>query len=241
MGNPQSIFDALDRHTVAVFALCGLAMIGNYIWFFGALKAAKRDRTYPIPIFLTFFWFAHDSSYVLRFHTWFHTYHHWFPKLFWALIIFTVIFELVFIAQTLKYAHQELAPTLTTWQYRGLIIGGCACMIVAWTWLKQSMADPIYLDIFALTVMSYPGLAIMNLLRRGRRGMNMQMCAGFLMMTICYFGASTFLFGPQFQSTTYVLVGLCSFAMAVVMTWLTVTTPEYQLSESAEIREPLAA
>jgi len=233
MSSPQPIFDALDAHTVPVFALCGLAMLGNYIWFFAALKVAKQHRTYPIPVFLTFFWFAHDSSFVLRYDTWFHTYDHWFPKLFWVLLLFTVAFELAFIVQTLKYARSELAPSLSIWQYRLGLLGGCAAMIAAWTWLKQSMDDPIYLDIFALTVLSYPCIAIMSVLRRGdRRGMSLAMCGGFLMMTVCYFTASTFLFGPDFQTTTYVLVGLASLATGLAMTWVVWRAPQYDASSS---------
>jgi hypothetical protein len=227
MSSPQPIFDALDTHTVPVFALCGLAMLGNYIWFFAALKVAKQHRTYPIPVFLTFFWFAHDSSFVLRYDTWFHTYDHWFPRLFCGLLIFTVAFEIAFIVQTWKYAQDELAPSVSAWQYRLGLLGGCAAMIVAWTWLKQSMDDPIYLDIFALTVLSYPCIAIMSVLRRGnRRGMSPAMCGGFLMMTVCYFTASTFLFGPNFQTTTYVLVGMASLATGLAMTWVVWRAPE---------------
>jgi hypothetical protein len=231
MTDVNSIFDALDAHKPAVFALCALAMIGNYIWFIAALKVAKEHRTVSIPVFLTFFWFAHDSSYVARYDTWFHEYDHWFPQLFWALIIFTVLFELAFIAQALAYGRQELAPDLPVWVFRAGLLAGCAAMIVAWTWLKQSMDDPVYLDIFALTVMSYPGLAIASVLRRGsRQGMSLWMCGGFLMMTVCYFSASTFLFGPEFQSATYVLVGLASLLMGLVMTWVVWRAPEYVLS-----------
>ncbi|MVU80825.1 hypothetical protein GPX89_26670 [Nocardia sp. ET3-3] len=232
MSNPQPIFDALDAHIVPVFALSGLAMLGNYIWFFAALKVAKAHRTYPIPVFLTFFWFAHDSSFVARYDTWFNHFDHWFPKLFWVLLIVTVAFEIAFIVQTLKYAKDELAPTLSVWQYRVGLLGGCAAMFVAWTWLKQSMDDPIYLGIFALTVLSYPGIAIMSVLRRGnRRGMSLSMCGGFLMMTVCYFAASTLFFGRDFQTWTYILVGFTSLAMALVMTWLVWRAPEYAAIE----------
>ncbi|KQY58197.1 hypothetical protein ASD11_00565 [Aeromicrobium sp. Root495] len=228
VSSPGAVFDALDEHTVPVMVLCTVAMIGNYIWFISAYRTAKRDRTYPIPVFLLFFWFAHDSSFVLKFDTWFNTYDHWFPKLFWALITLTVVSEIIFIAQTVKYGKEELAPRVTEWQWRLGLLGGCAAMFVAWAWLKQSMDDPIYLDIFALTVLSYPGVAIMTLLRRRtRRGMSMTMCGGFLMMTVFYFGASSFLFGPDFQSTTYYLVGGASLAMALAMTWLTWRMPEY--------------
>jgi hypothetical protein len=231
MTDVESIFQALDAHKPVVFALCALAMIGNYIWFIAALRVAKAHRVVSIPVFLTFFWFAHDSSFVARYDTWFNEYDHWFPQLFWALIIFTVAFELAFIAQALKYGHDELAPQMTATQFRVGLIGGCVAMIVAWTWLKESMDDPIYLDIFALTILSYPGLAIASVLRRGsRKGISLAMCGGFLMMTVCYFTASTFFFGPEFQTTTYVLVGVSSFVLGLVMTWVVWRAPAYSPS-----------
>jgi hypothetical protein len=206
-------------------------MIGNYIWFVAALRVAKEHRMVSIPVFLTFFWFAHDSSFVARYDTWFNEYDHWFPQLFWVLIIFTVLFELAFIAQALAYGHAELAPGLPVLVFGAGLIAGCAAMIVAWTWRKQSMDDPVYLDIFALTVLSYPGLAIASVLRRGsRQGMSLWMCAGFLMMTVCYFSASTFLFGPECQTVTYTLVGLTSLLLGLAMTWVVWRAPEYAQS-----------
>ena len=228
MTDLDSIFQALDAHKPAVFALCTLAMIGNYIWFVGALRVAKQHQAVSIPVFLTFFWFAHDSSFVARFDTWFNELDHWFPQLFWALIIVTVAFELAFIAQAWKYGREELAPGLPVLHYRIGLVGGLLAMVVAWTWLKESMDDPIYLDIFALTVLSYPGLAIASVLRRGsRKGISLTMCAGFLMMTTCYFTASTFFFGPEFQGVSYVLVGLTSLALGLAMTWVVWQAPEY--------------
>lgn len=228
MSDPQTVFDAMDQHKVAVFALAGLAMIGNYIWFIAALKVGKQHRSYTIPVFLTFFWFAHDGSFVLSYDRWFNTYDHWFPQLFWVLLIFTVAFELAFMAQTVRYGREELAPNLTDWQFRLGLLGGLLAMIAAWAWLKQSMDDPVYLDIFALTVLSYPCIAITQVLRRGsRQGMSLAMCGGFLMMTVFYFTASSFFFGPAYQTTTYHFVGLASFVTACAMTWVVWKAPEY--------------
>lgn len=239
MTDVDSIFQALDAHKPAVFALCALAMIGNYIWFVGALRVARQHRAVSIPVFLTFFWFAHDSSFVARYDTWFNELDHWFPQLFWVLIIVTVAFELAFIGQALKYGHEELAPDLPVLHYRVGLLAGSVAMVVAWTWLKESMDDPVYLDIFALTVLSYPGLAIASVLRRrSRKGMSMTMCAGFLMMTVCYFTASTFFFGPEFQTVPYVLVGLTSLVLGVAMTYVVWRAPEYV--PSAAVRKVVA-
>ncbi|KAA1421856.1 hypothetical protein F0U44_06195 [Nocardioides humilatus] len=219
--DPHAVFDALDDNMVPVFTLATLAMIGNYIWFAGAIAAQKRDKVYAIPLFLTFFWFAHDSSYVLHYDRWFNQYDHWFPQLFWALIIVTVAFEIYYMSQTLRLGHRELAAGLTVTQFRAGFFLCLAAMYVAWLWLQQSMQDPIYLDIFALTVLSYPCLAIAMMLRRGdRRGFNATMCAGFLMMTVCYFTASTFFFGPYFQRWEYAAVGIASLTCGIAMTWV---------------------
>lgn len=224
--DPSIVFEALDANLVPVIALASLAMIGNYIWFAGAIMAQKRDKVFAIPLFLTFFWFAHDSSYVLRYRDWFQTYDHWFPKLFWALIIVTVAFEVYYMAQTLRLGKGELAAGLTELQFRIGFFMSLAAMYIAWIWIHQSMDDPIYLDIFALTVLSYPSLAIALMLRRGdRRGFNGVMCSGFLMMTVCYFAASTFFFGPYFQRIEYVLVGAASLITGIAMTWVYVKLP----------------
>jgi len=230
----SSVFDALDENLVPVFALASLAMLGNYIWFFGAISAARRDGVYAIPVFLTFFWFAHDSSFVLRYDSWFNTYDHWFPQLFWVLLIFTVAFELYYMWQTLHLGHREIAPQLSTVQYRLGLAMGLAAMYVAWIWLKQSMDDPIYLDIFALTVLSYPCLAITQMLRRGdRRGFNAVMCFGFVQMTVFYFIASTFFFGPYFQRWEYYLVGGASVVTALAMVWVYAVLPDARTPEQA--------
>ncbi|MFJ9390494.1 hypothetical protein ACIRON_16840 [Nocardioides sp. NPDC101246] len=229
----QATFDALDDNIVPVFALASLAMLGNYIWFFGAISAGKRDRVFTIPLFLTFFWFAHDSSFVLSYDRWFNTYDHWFPQLFWVLIIFTVGFELYYMRQTLRLGQAELAPGLTPLQFRIGFIMCLAAMYIAWIWLKQSMQDPVYLDIFALTILSYPCLAIGMMLRRGdRRGFNGVMCAGFLMMTFCYFTASTIFFGPYFQRPSYYLVAVASCVTAAAMTWVYLHLPPAPASTS---------
>jgi hypothetical protein len=55
-------------------------------------------------------------------------------------------------------------------------------------------------------------------------------------MTVFYFAASSFLFGPDFQSATYYLVGAASLAMAIAMTWLTWRLPTY-VPETEQARE----
>jgi len=68
--------------------------------------------------------------------------------------------------------------------------------------------------------------------------MSLAMCGGFLMMTVCYFTASMFLFGPDFQTTTYALVGLASLATGLAMTWVAWRAPEYAAPSTLARSEP---
>ena len=59
-------------------------------------------------MFCTAFWFAHDTSYVVRFNEWFGTYDHWFLKLFRFALVVTYLTEIVYIGQTIRYGGREL-------------------------------------------------------------------------------------------------------------------------------------
>lgn len=228
MGNPQPIFDAIDRNTAIIFVLAGAAMLGNYVWFISALKVAKEHRAYSLPMFCTFFWLAHDSSFVFKYDDWFHKWGHWFPKLFWALLILTVLFELAYVAQIIKYGRAELAPWIGQAAFTAGVVVMAGAVMVFWYWLKHIMDDPVYLGIFALTISSYPPAAIIGMLhRRSRRGMTMTMCGGFLAMTVCYYAVSIAYFGPQFRSGLYIAVAVVTFALAIGMTLLYRSLPEY--------------
>ena len=87
MSDPLTVLQALDQNKYPVIALCGLAMIFNYIWFVLAVLRGFRDRVYPIPIFSTLFWLCGDGSGVLSYDLYFNVYHHWYLELFWIALI----------------------------------------------------------------------------------------------------------------------------------------------------------
>ena len=113
MYDGRQTLTAIDHHMVWILALCSLAMVFNYIWFFAAYVIARREKVYSIPIFCTLFWFAGDGSFVARYNTWFHTYHHWYVELFWGALLFTVTFEVAYIVQAIQYGRKELLPSST--------------------------------------------------------------------------------------------------------------------------------
>lgn len=59
-------------------------MIFQSVWLIECVRVARRERVYSMPLFCTFFWFAHDTGCVVRFNDWFNVYDHWFMKLFWV-------------------------------------------------------------------------------------------------------------------------------------------------------------
>jgi hypothetical protein len=65
MYDPRLVLASIDEHEWSIVALCGFAMICNYIYFISAVRQGFRDRTFPMPIFCTLFWLVGDSSMVL--------------------------------------------------------------------------------------------------------------------------------------------------------------------------------
>ncbi|MGH3626998.1 MAG: hypothetical protein ACRDRL_06095 [Sciscionella sp.] len=39
--------------------LGAITFAGVYTWLIGAMRAGRRDRVYPLPVFCIAFWFAH--------------------------------------------------------------------------------------------------------------------------------------------------------------------------------------
>jgi len=60
------------------------------------------------------------------------------------------------------------------------------------------------------------------------------------MMTVFYFAASTFFFGPEYETTTYHFVGLASLVTACAMTWVVWKAPEYPVPDEVAAPEKLS-
>src|ERR1700752_2834692 len=129
----------IDNNKIGILALCALAMVFNYIWFFYALIIARREKVYSIPIFCTLFWFAGDASMVARYDTWFNTYKHWYVELFWAALLFTVMFEILYIVQAIQYGRKELLPSSTPRQFAALILAGAVAAIIILSFMNHVM------------------------------------------------------------------------------------------------------
>ncbi|MUL65823.1 hypothetical protein BOO86_15215 [Mycobacterium sp. CBMA 234] len=198
----------IDHNKFWILSLCAVAMIFNYIWFFGAFVIARREKVVSIPILATLFWLAGDGTFVAHYNTWFNHYAgaigQWYVQLFWAALLLTVTFEVLYVVQAIQYGHKELWPSATRQQFTALIIGGAVAAIIVWNIFWESMGDPLAITYFCIANAALPLLYVGVLLRRRTSaGTAPIVWWAFLGMITCWFIALTTFFGPQFRSPWY--------------------------------------
>ena len=219
-----TIYDAnkllalIDAHPFALIAGLGIAMLFQTVWLVAAVRVAQRDQAYSLPLACTFVWFAHDLGFVVRFSHWSDAYGHWFLYLFWVGMLSATLLEVVFFAQIMRYGRLEIAPHLSTWQFRATIVAAAAGVVVAWEYLKSIVDDPLCLGSSALTLLSFalfgPALYVK---RAGPRGQNLVMWLSFTAMTFTWWLTTATFLTPAFRSPQYIAVGAFSFLVGVVM------------------------
>lgn len=198
----------IDDHTVPILLGFGIAMTFQTVWLVDAFLVARAESTYSLPLFCTFFWFAHDLGCVARFDEWFNVYDHWFLKIFWLGLLSALLLELLFLRQAWLYGHAELLPSRSRGEWAVLLGGGAITAVVAWELLRAIFDDPLYLGAPALTLVSYPVFGIALLVRRrSARGQTVR-------MWVCAAGITTFwwlttvgYFGGEFRSWQFISAG----------------------------------
>jgi len=221
MYNPHELLSLIDQNKWWILGGLIAMMVFQWIWLIECVRIARRDRAYSMPLFLTFFWFAHDSGCVARFNDWFNVYDHWFMKLFWLGLLTAVILELIFFSQVIKYGKDELVPGISTASFVvGLVVFQIATS-AAWEYLKYVMGDPLYQTSPTVTLISYPffGAALM-FRRRSTVGQNVTMWWTFTAMTVAWQATIWTCYGPSFRSWQMIAAGIVAIAGGLVMTYL---------------------
>lgn len=231
MYDPHQVLRHLNHNESKIIALCAVAMLFNYAWFFAALRVARRDRAFSIAPFLTFFWLAGDSSFLWHFDRWFHTYKNWYVELFWVALVLTVLFELAFTAQLIQYGRRELLPGGTQAQWTALVLAGVAVAIVWWSLMRHVLGDPLWILYFDVANFVGPFFAAGLLLRRrSQMGTTPMIWWCYAVMAACWYTAQTAWFGPTFRSDEHIAVGITcvlgSIAMAIATSRMPAYTPE---------------
>lgn len=219
MYDAQELLATIDEHTLPILVLFGLAMLCQTIAMVSAVRVSAREQVISIPLFCTFFWFAHDVGYVVRFHEWFVTYDHWFLKCFWVGLFSAMLLELVFFAQAIRYGRKEFMPNATERQWALVVAGGALAWIVGWEFFKLLAADPLYQAGAALTLFVLPIAGTAQMLRRRSvAGQTVAVWGGFTAMVPLWWAVTVYYYADGFRSWQYVSLGVVAFVMFAAVT-----------------------
>jgi len=221
--DPTSVLQSIDDHKIILIP-CALAFVLNYVWFIDAMRVARREQRYSMPIAATFVFMAHDTAYVAHFSTWFGDGGHWFSKLFWVGMVLSFLMELILLDQTIRYGHAEHAPHWSRRLWTGAVLAGCLATMVLWWVVRGTFDDPLFLVSLGLVTAAYPPMGLALLLhRRGAAGQTTLMWGSFTALTLLWYPAAAIGFGEPFRSTVWLGMGALTTAWAALNTWLVAT------------------
>ena len=219
MYDTKVVLAAIDAHAPYILALCGMAMLFNYIYFIDAARRGFRDKVYPFSVFSTLFWLSGDSSVVLNYELAFHVVNHWYLKLFWVALVFTVAFELLYLSMILRFGRKELAPDMGQPQFVATVLGGLVLMFIAYTFIKTRMGDTLVIDYFCLANLAGPAFGWYLVSRRKTRaGTSPLIWVCYTMLVVCWSSALALFFGAPFASPEYLTLYAVTIAASVVVT-----------------------
>jgi hypothetical protein len=236
----------MNGHKWAIIAVAGLALPLNIVFFVAALRQARRDRAYSIPIFTTLFWLCGDSSFLWHYDKWFHTYKNWYPEFFWFGLLLTVAFEVAFTIQVVQYGRAEHLPHWTQRQWTALVLAGVGAAIVVWSMIRHVITDPLWITYFDLATVAGPlaGAALL-IRRRSRAGQSPLIWITYTLMAACYFTAELLWFGPPFRSSEFIAMAVVSVAGSAAVAYVVIRMPSVADSRSdlepASVVEPRRA
>lgn len=237
MYQPQTILDAIDRHSLPILVGFGLAMVLQNIAMITAVVMTRREGWISIPLPCTFLWFAHDLGVVARFDAWFNVYGHWFLKLFWLGLLSALILELIFFAQAIRVGRSEYLPRGTQAQWTTLVITGAVAFVIVWEYTRVCWADPLYQAAPAITLFLLPLATTALLLRRQSAVAQSPVIYGcFAAMVVFWWGVTASFYGGGFASWQYILTGVTAFVMLVG-----VTVAVARMRTNADTRVPVDA
>lgn len=208
MYDAAAVLAAVDRNAVPVLLIAGLALVGNAIFYFEALRLGFRERTYTMPLCGLYFFIPHDMTFVLLWEKWFVEYDHWFLKLFWIALVFTALAAWVFLFQFLRYGQRECMPQVSRVTFVVLVLGGLVLSTGVWLALKSVLNDELFLFAFGLTAFWCAPFGMALMLRRGtRKAQSTLMWLGYVAIPLFYWPATAIYLGPYFQSPTWLALG----------------------------------
>jgi hypothetical protein len=213
MYDTKTVLASIDHNAVYILALCGAAMLCNYIYFIEAAVRGFRDKAYPFSVFSTLFWLSGDGSVVLNYDVAFHVINHWYIKLFWVALVFTVMFELLYLYMILRFGRKELAPDMQQGPFVASVLGALVVMFFTYSFIKARIGDALVIDYFCLANLAGPMFNWYLIIRRGTRiATSTRIWVSYTLLVVFWSTALTLFFGSPFNSPEYLM--LCALAIA---------------------------
>jgi len=234
MYDTKLVLAAIDQNAPYILALCGLAMIFNYIYFIDAARLGFKDKVYPTSVFPTLFWLCGDGSVVLDYNLAFNVVNHWYMKLFWGALCLTVAFEILYLYMILRFGRKEIAPQMTQPRFVATVLGALVATFVAYNFIKSQMVDTLVIDYFCLANLAGPmfGLPLM-VRRKTRAGTSPLIWFCYTMLVLCWSAALIFFYGKPFASPLYLTLYGVTIAASIVATVLVLSLPPAPKPEAA--------
>jgi hypothetical protein len=202
--DPELVLRAIDANSAAVFMCLAFALGFSFLYFFIALKMARKQRVYVEPFLGASVFFWHDLSFVLNWPEWLAVYGgHWWLKLWTIGLCGTVALEAYLIWQFIHYGHREILPSVSKSAFAAITMAGVLGTGAMWWLIKASLNDPLYLVTFAITAVWSIPFHTGIMLRRGNTAG--QSIAQNLAVIVIFAAVSTALMivAPAFRSLPY--------------------------------------
>lgn len=208
---PAELLQRIDANRVSIMVAFAIDSVFQVWWLVLAVIVARRDRAYSIPLFCTYYWFAHDFAVAIRFDDWFNVYHHWYLEMFWGVLLVANLLEWLYLWQVFEYGHRELAPSLSKKAFGGVLLAGLVFACVAHEYFKSAFGDPLFQLDPTLTMLAYPAFgAVLLLQRRSSRGQSPAMWWAFTAMTAGFHLITYRWFGDAFRTPAFVAAALAA-------------------------------
>jgi fluoride ion exporter CrcB/FEX len=233
MYDPQLLLQTIDTNKSQITFAFTIVLVFQNIWMIDAIRASRRDAVYSIPLFCTYYWFAHDFGGVIRFNDWFHVYDHWYTKGFWFGLFIANLIECIYLGQFIKYGRKELLPNWSPRAFTVLVLVGLLVAEITFEFFKYAFGDPLFQLDGTITQIIYPALgAALIIKRQNTKGQTVLMWLAFTGMTGLYTITTYLWYGEPFRSWQCIVAGTTATIGGIVMVYV-VSLPSERLFGSA--------
>lgn len=188
-----------------------------------------KDKSHAVPMIAVMLFFAHDSFYVFNYIFDLNPSNDpYFAGNFWSMVLFVII-EIIISWQIITYSRKEVGLGDTWLQAFCSFMAIQTGIYIFVLWLKSMIGDPLYLEMFAMSVVVANMFNIPMLMRRGnRKGQRMIIAWALLIQTgpVCFFLVHPN-YGAYFFQPIWILAGIANTILAASYVFMLYRAPAY--------------